>query len=155
MIQGLILQHLDPTSSQGYLVSPFQKSEEFTSRWWNPGQLLMAGDPEQRFSVVRTNDGVEVARVRIDADRDGPFQGYGVPSSLKDFVEIEFIEVAKNYRRLGYGRATVGLVLNQYPEVNLIAGSESDEFWEALSWKKYHHLEDPTHYRTLFVHWRE
>lgn len=105
--------------------------------------------------MVREGDGTEIARAKIDARRSGLYDGYGVPASLDDFVEIAFIEVAASHRLQGIGTSIVSLLLDKYRGANMMVGSEADGFWESLGWAEYRNLEDPAHYRKLFIHWAD
>ena len=140
MTSAMVACRLEPGYETGYPTSPFTKSEDFTESWWEPGASMIFGADTHMYSVVRKSDGVEVARAKINADRDGPFAGYGVSRSLKKFVEIQFFEVAISCQRNGYGTVAVDLLMNEYSDVNLMAGSEEDKFWETLGWAKYRRL---------------
>lgn len=150
----LVLQRLVPVTRGGTATSPFEKVEGFNNQWWEPGGALMRfALSKDLMSITRNSDGTEVARLKIDARRAGPYPGYGVPDSPHPFVEIVFIEVRVGHRLGGLGSNIIEMLVAEYPGTNLMAGSEADTFWEKLEWDMFLSEANPNHARKLFIRW--
>lgn len=70
----------------------------------------------------------------------------------RDYLEIQFIEVATDMRRRCIGRDFVELLGRHYGGRRLVALSEgADKFWAAMGWDRIDHREGPQWRRPLFV----
>ena len=67
-------------------------------------------------------------------------------------LEIQFIEVSKDFRREGIGTLIVRQLEAHHRDRTLVAFSEAaDDFWESLGWRRYDHPTEARFYRPLFV----
>jgi ribosomal protein S18 acetylase RimI-like enzyme len=96
-------------------------------------------------------DGVEVARVQLDHNFPGS-KHIDAPTLGVSALEIQFLEVAKSYRRRGLGAEVVQRLVADYPNRRFLALSEdADEFWAALGWNRYDYYDGSHQYQPLFV----
>lgn len=126
----------------------FDDTDGFTPRWWAP---RLFNDGSTYLAVVR-GDGTEVARIEM-VDQTHPGHYVGVTESPK-FIKIHMIEVHSRHRRRGIAVSTLYLLADRYPERQLLAFSEADEFWESVGWARHvHRDEDPDapRHQVLFI----
>lgn len=134
-------------SDNRYVWTPYELNEEFSGDWWDSPPYSF-DDPHY---VEATLDGVEVARVELDHSFSGS-QHVGAPTLGTSALEIQFIEVAKTYRRRGVGAQVVRRLVESYPNRRLLALSEdADDFWAALGWERFDYHDGPLQYRPLFI----
>jgi ribosomal protein S18 acetylase RimI-like enzyme len=127
--------------------APFDDHCGYTPGWWN--RPMGEGDRTQFIQVLR--DGPEVARVELD-EVVGIDHYARVPPRGERALEIQFIEVKDEERRLGIGTEVVRALIARYPNRRLVAYSEGgDGFWSSLGWERYEHPTEPKFYRPLFI----
>lgn len=115
----------------------FELREQFNRAWWNDLRLF---DANAIYYEVRRGD-VEVARVELDDHADFA-HGFGGPKLGTSGLEIQFIEVAPEFRGGHVGTETIGLLNVAHPGRRLMALSErADGFWASLGWDRYPHPE--------------
>ncbi|SHG13316.1 hypothetical protein SAMN05443575_1462 [Jatrophihabitans endophyticus] len=145
---SITLVHLRRGASDDkYSWTPFAPNDEFNGDWWDSPPYLF-DDPH---FVRADGDGVEVARIELDHDFRGS-KHVGAPDLGDAALEIQFMEVAKSYRRKGIGAAVIAILAEQYPDRRLLALSEeADGFWASLGWDRFDFSDGPHHYRPLFI----
>lgn len=127
--------------------APFDDHCGYTPEWWN--RPMGEADRTQFIQVLR--DGAEVARVELD-EVVGIDHYARVPALAERALEIQFIEVKDEERRLGIGTEVVRALVARYPNRRLVAYSEGgDGFWSSLGWERYEHPTEPQLYRPLFI----
>lgn len=135
-----------PTDDR-YEWSPFEPDERFTGHWWDP---IPYHDDNPYYVQVRLGT-LEVARVELDEDVEISHYA-NTPALGATALEIQFLEVAADCRRMGIGRDAVSHLAARHPGRRLVAFSEeADEFWSVLGWLEFRHNEWPDLYRPLFI----
>jgi len=145
---NLILRDVrrDPSDDR-YVWTPYELNEEFNGDWWNSPPYSI-DDPHYVKAILA---GVEVARVELDHYFRGS-KHVGAPRLGATALEIQFIEVAKSYRRQGVGAEVARRLVESYPNRRFLALSEdADEFWATLGWNRYDYHDGPHQYRPLFI----
>ncbi|MBF4587941.1 GNAT family N-acetyltransferase [Curtobacterium sp. VKM Ac-2887] len=131
--------------------SPFDLTiEGYTNRWWDLRRSRI-GDSHYDWFVF-DEGGTEVARAEADPDAriESDYVGLTTP---RDVVDVIFFEVRSEYRRRGIGTDAAALLVDQYPDRDLIAFSEqADEFWTSSDWSLHQRVDGDRAYRPLFVH---
>lgn len=129
---------------------PFDLTVEgFHDDWWDDRVGRVDTGHYDWLSFV--DQGEEVARAEIDYDATlgGDYTG---PPFPRDVIDVTFIEVRKDRRRNGIGRAVMAHIVDRYPGRVLIAFSEeADEFWSSIGWYRRPRVDGDTNYRPLFV----
>lgn len=136
--------HQVPNSS--YSPSFEYKPEGFNTRWWHEHH-----DGMDWFNFLHGN--IELARAGI-------ISPYTLEADYKEVihpctgVQIAFFEVHKEYRRKGFGRSSLELIKQKYPDTKIFAFSENaDDFWSGIGWI-YHPRQDDHigHYQKLYIY---
>ena len=120
MCTGVILEFVEKRrgAENRYAWTPLEESAEFTPDWWDDPPYLL-NDP---WYVQVLSDVVEVARVELDNTVHVNHYD-GAPHLGSTALEIQFIEVARQFRRRAVGTAVVRELAATNPGRRLVAFS--------------------------------
>lgn len=128
--------------------TPFASSEGYEyPDWWKDA----GGTTGEPWFVRVLEDGIEVARVKLD-DPGGINPAYtDAPTLGPERLEIQFIEVTTAARRRKVATRVVHFLTKQLPRRRLFAYSEgADCFWGSLAgWRRFDHPDGRS--RPLFI----
>lgn len=118
---------------------------------WAELQPVPFEEDADRFFEIHAGSG-EVARLHLDSRTAFTAAWRGAPALRPQDVRIQMVEVAREARGRGIGRAIVDAVQDRHPHSRLVAVSvrEAEGFWSSLGWDRFEHTED-RFYQRLFV----
>lgn len=125
----------------------FHPNPGFTARWWHKTRWRTL--PERYFVVESA--GVEVARVMVNPESLVP-RGYAGEHSGARAVEVQLLEVHKQYRSRGIGKRVVTGVTALFGGVVFAKAEDGPgEFWSRLGWLEYRYATPRRNVWRLFV----
>jgi len=140
-----------PVDADPYAWLPFlDEQERYTLGWWTDCYHLREATGSRWF--VACHNGVEVGRVEVDAASGEDYYMGSAVLGDGPILDIEFIDVAVDFRRRGAATAIVQHLISAFPGHRLVAFSEdADAFWSSLGWLRIEHPDGDALYRPLFV----
>lgn len=123
----------------GYWQMPFTEDQRYDFNWHD---LVTTFSQERERYFRAVLDGDEVARMMlVPVDPTDVRPEFGAPKPRADethWLEVEWIEVARDHHREGIGMAIIRWLEGAFANRHLIVfGSESaDEFWDATGWQR-------------------
>lgn len=132
--------------------SPFEPEVPgFNDQWWQRNRGLTQRSTMCLYSFMYDSEEVARAEVLVPPHKlEARYIGLDSPCLA---VEISFFEVRAEYRRRGFGRESVQLITETFPEELLFAFSEqADHFWGGIGWKHHRRADEGfSRFRPLFV----